>query len=439
METIGDARKESLTAARSLLVNGDEPPKKARGFGFWCIVLTDEIPNDTPISKLINAMKIMGGVYKCKDDNYKLYRNKFFNALKNHSSEMKKHKENPIAVDDDAVRKAISKYSSNEDLKAVRRSLGLLPNNTEADESVKDEIITNPSENKGNTVKHPLNQILYGPPGTGKTYRTIDLAVEITGMAEDTHEDNHLIFRELLGDQIEFVTFHQSYAYEDFIQGLRPDVENAAGSLSFTWKDGVFKRIADRAKENYEAHTEDNEEELKNYVLIIDEINRANISRVFGELITLIEDDKRIGGSNELEVILPSEDLFSVPPNLYIIGTMNTADKSIALVDIALRRRFVFKRIYPEPELITNQNHRQILERLNRSIVELKGPDFQIGHAYFMAPEDGKVDLANVMNNKIIPLLYEYFMNDGEPVNQVLAAAEIKTRNVMGLYEYDPH
>jgi len=307
---------------------------------------------------------------------------------------------------------------------------------TDVQQSIENNLITDHSEKKGDTVNHPLNQILYGPPGTGKTYRTIDLSVEITGMAEDSHEENHEIFTELLSDQIEFITFHPSYAYEDFIQGLRPDVEKSAGSLSFTWKDGVFKRIADRAKENYEAYAQDNEEELKNYVLIIDEINRANISRVFGELITLIEDDKRMGGSNELEVILPSEEPFSVPPNLYIIGTMNTADKSIALVDIALRRRFVFKRIYPEPEQISDKYQKQILEKLNSGIVQRKGPDFQIGHAYFMAPDNGKTDFTAIMNNKIIPLLYEYFMNDGEVVKQILTESGIPTEKVMGIYEY---
>ena len=123
-KTIGDARKGSLMAARSLLVSGEEPPKNARGFGFWCILLTDEIPDDTPIPKLSNAMKAMGGVYKCKDDNYKLYKNKFFNALQYNSLAMKKHKENPIVAADDAIREAINEYSkSNEDLKAVRWAL----------------------------------------------------------------------------------------------------------------------------------------------------------------------------------------------------------------------------------------------------------------------------------------------------------------------------
>ena len=123
-ETIRDARKELLTAARSLLVNDDDPPKKMRGFGFWCIVLVDEIPDDTPISKLINAMKTLGDAYKCKDDKYELYRNKFFTALKNHSPGMMPHIGKGTAIDDRDVRQAIESHSnSNEDLKAVRWTL----------------------------------------------------------------------------------------------------------------------------------------------------------------------------------------------------------------------------------------------------------------------------------------------------------------------------
>ncbi|PKM92327.1 MAG: hypothetical protein CVU81_01075 [Euryarchaeota archaeon HGW-Euryarchaeota-1] len=214
--------------------------------------------------------------------------------------------------------------------------------------------------------------------------------------------------------QVEFVTFHQNYAYEDFIQGLRPNVKNGneSGGLSFELKDGVFKRISDRAKES-----------SKNYVIIIDEINRANISRVFGELITLIEEDKRLGAENEMTVTLPySEEKFGVPKNLYIIGTMNTADKSIALLDIALRRRFEFIQMYPTDklidELIKDENKREILKKLNEKIrdPEKKGVDFQIGHSYFM----NKDCLKNIFNKKIIPLLIEYFMNDTKEVKGIL-------------------
>jgi 5-methylcytosine-specific restriction endonuclease McrBC GTP-binding regulatory subunit McrB len=159
----------------------------------------------------------------------------------------------------------------------------------------------------------------------------------------------------------------------------------------------------------------------KNYVIIIDEINRANISRVFGELITLIEPDKRSHGTIPLEARLPSGDPFIVPSNLFIIGTMNTADKSIALLDIALRRRFEFESMYPKYEIKNQEIYDvEILEKINKQIIKSKGHDFQIGHAYFMG--DNK-DLVQRMNKKVIPLLLEYYMNDEKEVKGILNSA----------------
>lgn len=164
-------------------------------------------------------------------------------------------------------------------------------------------------------------------------------------------------------------------------------------------------------------------EENINYVLILDEINRANISKVFGELITLIEEDKRIGNENEMSVTLPNGEEFSVPPNLYLIGTMNTADKSIALVDIALRRRFQFISVYPDPSVIdkfckSNDKTEKIdfMIRVNTLLRKEKGVDFQIGHAYFLKSNS----LADVINENIIPLLTEYFRNDLEKVRKYM-------------------
>jgi 5-methylcytosine-specific restriction protein B len=166
------------------------------------------------------------------------------------------------------------------------------------------------------------------------------------------------------------------------------------------------------------------EKKESNYVLILDEINRANISKVFGELITLLEEDKRIGNENELAVTLPSGEIFSVPPNLYIIGTMNTADKSIALVDIALRRRFQFIPVYPDSSVITNHckssdktEKAEFMDALNVKLRVDKGVDFQIGHAYFLKDNS----LSEVINENVIPLLTEYYRNDLEKVKKLLS------------------
>lgn len=161
-----------------------------------------------------------------------------------------------------------------------------------------------------------------------------------------------------------------------------------------------------------------------NYVIVLDEINRANISKVFGELITLLEEDKRIGKENELSVTLPSGEIFSIPPNLYIIGTMNTADKSIALVDIALRRRFQFIPVYPDSKIIKEYckssdktDKINFMDSLNARLRVDKGVDFQIGHAYFLKDNS----LADVINENVIPLLTEYYRNDLEKVKKLLS------------------
>ncbi|MBR0295365.1 MAG: AAA family ATPase [Bacilli bacterium] len=271
--------------------------------------------------------------------------------------------------------------------------------------------------------KVPLNLILYGAPGTGKTYATALLANSIIEKADKTVDElisnqsgiNRAQLMAKYNQYVEngrvvFTTFHQSYGYEDFIQGLRPDTESEG--IKFVPFDGVFKKIADTAVND----------PSNNYVIIIDEINRANISKVLGELITLLEDDKRWGEENELSVTLPSGQVFVVPNNLYIIGTMNSADKSISLIDAALRRRFSFFEIAPEYDLITDSNLKAILKKINKSLEsDLDSTDLLIGHAYFL----GKTmsDLCDIMNMSIIPLLYEYYFDDKSKVKNVLSTA----------------
>jgi 5-methylcytosine-specific restriction endonuclease McrBC GTP-binding regulatory subunit McrB len=226
---------------------------------------------------------------------------------------------------------------------------------------------------------------------------------------------------------VEWTTFHQSYAYEDFVEGLRPVLsEEDPGAISYRVVPGVFRRICARAAADPENH----------YVLVIDEINRGNIAKILGELMTLLEDDKRAGEVNELAVTLPySGDEFSVPNNLYVIGTMNTADRSIALLDVALRRRFAFVEVMPNPALLGDEQVEyegiavplgDLLRVLNRGIVRSIDRDHQIGHSYLLnvARADGEKRLEMlefVWNNQIVPLLEEYFYTQREKLANLLA------------------
>jgi len=295
----------------------------------------------------------------------------------------------------------------------------LLAGGYESDSIDDEEIKINICNRAPRSIKlNPLNLIIYGAPGTGKTYSTTEYAVAtIEGRAvrKNISTEERKTLKEqyqalVKNGQIVFTTFHQNYSYEDFIQGLRPDSKD--GVLDFVPVDGVFKQLAYTAMHD----------QLNNYVIIIDEINRGNISKVFGELITLIEEDKRWGEENQLCVTLPSGEEFAVPNNLYIIGTMNSADKSIALIDTALRRRFEFEEVAPNSELVEDEVLKKVLISLNSILrKQLDSSDLLIGHAYFI----GKTaeDLPNILNRNIIPLLYEYFYDQEKKVKDALAKA----------------
>nr|WP_243279528.1 AAA family ATPase [Clostridium saudiense] len=220
----------------------------------------------------------------------------------------------------------------------------------------------------------------------------------------------------------EFITFHQSFTYEDFIEGIKPNIKD--GNVGYCIEDGILKRLCREASKF--PH--------QRYALFIDEINRGNISEIFGEVISLIESDKRKGEKNELRVTLPySKEEFAIPNNVDIYGTMNSCDKSIANIDIALRRRFEFIRLKSESDIIKNVLSNigidsnnvdgidvvKLLETINNRIELLLDDNYQIGHAYFTNVKKFE-DIKDIIVKKIVPLLEEYFFDDLEKVQIVL-------------------
>jgi hypothetical protein len=270
-----------------------------------------------------------------------------------------------------------------------------------------------------------LNQIFYGPPGTGKTFNTVKAALQIlenTTNPLGEFKEQKTRFDQFNSDgRIEFVTFHQSFSYEDFVEGIR--AESNDGKLSYPIKNGVFKELVIKA----ETHPN------QPYVLIIDEINRGNTSKIFGDLITLIEKTKRAGEDEAVKLTLPySKTPFSVPNNLYILGTMNTADRSLALIDTALRRRFDFVEMMPNPQLIKvsdidGVDVKKLLTTINERIEVLYDREHTIGHAFFMklTAKSTIDDLENIFKNNMLPLLEEYFFEDWEKISQVLGKSGI--------------
>ena len=376
-----------------------------------------------------------------------------------------------------------------------------------------------------------LNQILYGPPGTGKTYSTVEAAVGIADISfveelvaqpltdEERRYRLKVRFDELIDSgQVAFTTFHQSFTYEDFVEGIK--AESNDGKIEYFVEGGIFKKICDRAspsarKVSLESAISDLQEKCAEeplsmatatgkqfsvtygggktfsclpkassthnplpanieyirqfalgefpenvyclsyvkaiskyivdeyginqdspsqsetvmpHVLIIDEINRGNIAKIFGELITLLEPGKRQGQDDQISITLPySKKQFAVPVNVYIIGTMNTADTSLARLDIALRRRFEFVEMMPSTELLTDiviegVEVSKLLETINQRIELVYDRDHMIGHSYFMhlGAESALADLAAVFRKQVLPLLEEYFFEDWETIHQVL-------------------
>lgn len=319
---------------------------------------------------------------------------------------------------------------------------------------------TNMENINNELLKQELNLILYGPPGTGKTYNTIPRALSIIDKQErgldhwkKEYQNNKSAVMEIFRNEIDkkeghiaFVTFHQSYGYEEFIEGIKPDLDSK--EIRYKKANGVFKEFCNRADEtrkkvtNQENDEENNSESQTNdnYVFIIDEINRGNVSKIFGELITLIEPTKRLGADEEMKCTLPySGDKFGVPKNVYILGTMNTADRSLVQLDAALRRRFAFEEMTPDYKVIKKNvglngivaeiDIAELLEAINERITVRLDREHQIGHSYFMDVKSVD-DLAYVFRQKIIPLLQEYFFDDYEAIKEVLSKDFINEKEV---------
>ena len=276
----------------------------------------------------------------------------------------------------------------------------------------------------------PTNLILFGPPGTGKTYVTAQHAVAlclgrpITELAKESYRDQLMAdYRKLCASgNVAFVTFHQTYDYTDFVEGLRPQV-TADKRMTYELVPGVLRRLAALAI------SEQRKDEQ--FVLIIDEINRGNVSKILGELITLIESDKRLEAKNELKVTLPiSGDTFGLPLNLHLVGTMNTADRSIALIDTALRRRFDFIAMGPQPKVLDSDTYvgavkpGEFLSVLNTKLAGVfRDREHAIGHAWFMPDGEKPGTQAQVLKafkDKVVPTLTEWLWDSPDKLREIL-------------------
>lgn len=278
--------------------------------------------------------------------------------------------------------------------------------------------------------------VLYGPPGTGKTYAARRFAVWwllsrasapeafwILGDRVALAEREHILSTPRTGgvSQLSMVTFHPSYSYEDFVEGYKPRPTDGRGGLELELRDGIFKRICRAAASD-----------PRPYLLLIDEINRGNVPKIFGELITLLELDKR-----EISVLLPySGETLSIPPNVFIVGTMNTADRSIRLLDAALRRRFAFIELPPDPGVLQGAAVDRLaldafLLELNQRILKYVGREKQIGHSFFLDAKGWPVttseDFAAHFLTEVLPILQEYAFEDYALLAQLLGDGVVDT------------
>ena len=388
---------------------------------------TDSISNNVSyLSEIITALKELGGTAHLSDINSKIEERGILPALKTNPtwkntvrSEIQRHcKETQSYVEGNEV----LFFSVNGIGKGVWGLIGFETDKndetiapltiTEKDNTYTKKdflsqvyITSNQYDTLTALLEHKKNVILQGAPGVGKTFTAKRLAYSIMG-----EKDN---------SRIEFIQFHQSYSYEDFIMGYRP-----ADDGSFELKRGVFYRFCDKARNDPD----------RQYFFIIDEINRGNLSKIFGEMLMLIEADKR-GDKLKLTYQKEDDESFSVPDNLYIIGMMNTADRSLAMIDYALRRRFSFFEMEPGFDSDGFKEYSETLknDKFNALIAQIKllnkeiekdsslGKGFCIGHSYFcnLTAETYTTDrLCSVVEYDIIPMLREYWFDDNDKADK---------------------
>lgn len=292
----------------------------------------------------------------------------------------------------------------------------------------------------------------FGKLNGGKRWNSLIQALQVNNINFSDADPEEKKIIAIPGNSF-FTTFHQSYSYEDFLEGIKPELNQSddesvdSNDIKYILQDGIFKLACDKAanlagfEDLIDALTSCPEvirakfEVSEPFYLFIDEINRGNVSQIFGELITLIEKDKRLGQPNETRITLPyskSEVQFCVPPNLYIIGTMNTADRSVEALDTALRRRFSFVEMMPDINVVKNKvfsdnfKRAEIMEKINIRLEMLLDRNYTLGHSYFM-----KEDFRSSFKNEIIPLLQEYFYNDYSKIGLILGKGFVREKEIL--------